>query len=133
MGSRKTGKGVDQVYAAASAWVEHALKADTSLFDLGQSIWTAPGLKELRERFLDRPDYGSGGFYDKLQQLEDSPPEAYQLMAEVLYAQFLIIWHTGMRAAASGSRSNGCWAGERRHEPYPIIWLKAWRRGWHGA
>ena len=100
MGSRKTGEGFDKVYTAASTWVEHALNADDSLFDPGNSIWTAAGLKELRDRFLDRPDYGSGGFYNQLrQQLEDSPPEVYQLMAEVLYAQFLIIWHTGMRAA----------------------------------
>ena len=100
MGARKTGEGFDRVYAAASTWVERALKADDSLFDPGKALWTAAGLKELRERFLDRPDYGSGDFYDKLrQQLEDSPPEVYQLMAEVLYAQFLIIWHTGMRAA----------------------------------
>ena len=100
MGSRKTGEGFDKVYTAASTWVERALKADDSLFDPGRAIWTAAGLKGLREQFLDRPDYGSGGFYDKLrQQLEDSPPEIYQLMAEVLYAQFLIIWHTGMRAA----------------------------------
>ena len=101
MGSRKTGEGFDKVYAAAFTWVEHALKADASLFDPGKSIWTAAGLKELRERFLDRPDYGSGGFYDKLrQQLEDSPPEIYQLMAEVLYTQFLVVWHTGMGVAA---------------------------------
>ena len=101
MGSRKTGEGFDKVYAAASTWVEHALKADDSLFDPGKAIWTAAGLKELRERFLDRPDYGSGGFYDKLrQQLEDSPPEVYQLMAEVLYTQFLVVWHTGMGVAA---------------------------------
>ena len=101
MGSRKTGEGFDKVYAAASAWVERALNADGSLFDPGKSIWTTAGLQQLRERFLDRPDYGSGGFYDKLRhQLEDSPPEIYQLMAEVLYTQFLVVWHTGMGAAA---------------------------------
>ena len=92
MGSRKTGEGFDKVYTAASAWVERALKANDSLFDPGKSIWTAAGLQQLRERFLDRPDYGSGNFYDKLQQqMEDSPPEVYQLAAEVLYTQFLVI------------------------------------------
>ena len=101
MGSRKTGEGFDKVYAAAATWVERVLSADDSLFAPGKAIWTAAGLKELRERFLDRPDYGSGDFYDKLrQQLEDSPPEVYQLMAEVLYAQFLVVWHTGMGADA---------------------------------
>ena len=101
MGSRKTGEGFDKVYAAASAWVERALKADDSLFDPGKSIWTAAGLQQLRERFLDRPDYGSGNFYDKLrQQLEDSPPEVYQLVAEVLYTHFLVIQPTTMGAIA---------------------------------
>ena len=101
MGSRKTGEDFDKVYAAAPAWVERALKADDSLFYPGNSIWTAAGLQQLRERFLDRPDVGSGGFYDKLrQQLEDSPPEVYQLMAEVLYTHFLVVWHTTMGAAA---------------------------------
>ena len=105
MGSRKTGEGFDKVYAAASAWVERALKADDSLFDPGKPIWTAAGLQQLREHFLDRPDYGSGSFYDKLQQqLEDSTPEVYQLMAEVLYTQFLIVWLTTMRAAAKQQR-----------------------------
>ena len=105
MGARKTGEGFDRVYAAAATWVEYALKADDSLFDPGKAIWTAAGLQELRKRFLDRPDYGSGGFYNQLrQQLEDSPPEVYQLMAEVLYAQFLIIWHTGMGAATKRQR-----------------------------
>ena len=100
MGSRKTVDGVEKVYAAASTWVERALKADDSLFNQGTPVWSKALLGELRERFLDRPDVGSGGFYDKLrQQLEGSPPEVYQLMAEALYAQFLIIGREGMRGA----------------------------------
>ena len=100
MGSRKTVDGVEKVYTAASTWVERALKADDSLFNPGTPVWSKALLGELRERFLDRPDVGSGGFYDKLrQQMEGSPPEVYQLMAEALYAQFLIIWREGMRGA----------------------------------
>ena len=100
MGSRKTVDGVEKVYTAASTWVERALKADDSLFNQGTPVWSKALLGELRERFLDRPDVGSGGFYDKLrQQLEGSPPEVYQLMAEALYAQFLIIGREGMRGA----------------------------------
>ena len=93
MGSRKTGAGLERVYAAAGTWVERALGADDSLFTPGTPIWSTAWLGELRRRFLDRPDQGEGGFYGKLRtQLEGSPPEVYQLMAEVLYAQFLIIW-----------------------------------------
>ena len=98
MGSRKAGDASDQVYAAAATWVECALRAEDSLFTPGVSIWSADNLQELRKRFLDRPDYGAGSFYDRLQQqLENSPAEVYQLMAELLYVHFLIVWRTGMR------------------------------------
>ncbi len=101
MGSRKTIPGVENVYSAAQKWVECALQDDGSLFTPGKPIWTKELLGELRERYLNQPDVGEGGFYDKLkQQLEGSPPEVYQLMAEVLYAQFLIIWKEGMGQSA---------------------------------
>ena len=91
MGSRRTGQDSENVYAAAKAWVDRALRADDSLFTPGNPIWSSENLAELRERFLDRPDYGSPPFYDQLrQQLENSPPEVYQLMGEVLYVHFLI-------------------------------------------
>ena len=98
MGSKKTRGTCDQVYAAAATWVECALRAPDSLFTPEVSIWSSDNLRELRERFLDRPDYGTGNFYDRLhQQLEDSPGTVYQLMAELLYVHFLIVWHTGMK------------------------------------
>ena len=57
--------------------------------------------------FPARP-LGGGGFYDKLrQQLEDCSPEAYQLMAEALFVQFLIhlAWSdgTGRQAKPGGA------------------------------
>ena len=97
MGSKKTGEGLETVYASTAIWVDRALRADDSLFTPRRPIWSSQGLGELRRRFLDRPDEGEGGFYDKLKtQLEGSPPEVYQLMAEALYAQFLVIWKGGM-------------------------------------
>ena len=93
MGTRITG--AETVYVAAEAWVERALRSDDSLFTPGERIWTSVWLGELRQRFLDRPDQSKGrSFLDKLErQLENSPPAAYQLMAEVLYVYFLIV-HT---------------------------------------
>ena len=105
MGSRLRVDGVENVYEAARAWVDRALRADDSLFTPGKPIWTSESLRELRERFLDRPDEGAGTFYDKLRtQLAGSPPEVYQLMGEVLYAHFLIIWRSGMRQGTKKSR-----------------------------
>ena len=92
MGSRKTHEGAERVYAAAQLWVERALRRDDSLFTPGRAIWTRELLAELRERFLDGPSYPEGNFFDKLEKLlADSPPNVYQLMAEVLYLHFLII------------------------------------------
>ncbi|MCY3850846.1 MAG: AAA family ATPase [Acidimicrobiaceae bacterium] len=91
-------EGVENVYAAADLWVERALRDDDSLFTPGAPIWTLSRLRELRERFLDRPDEGAGSFEDKLrEQLEGSPPEVHQLMAEVLYAHLLIISRNSMK------------------------------------
>ena len=96
MGSRKTGGGVENVYKAADLWVERALRTDDSLFTPGVPIWSRRWLGELRERFLDRPDVAGDSFMQKLErQLETCLPEIYQLMGEVLYVHFLIIWTTG--------------------------------------
>ena len=93
MGSRKTHKGVEKVYAAAEAWVNRALRSDDSLFTPGKPIWTRELLGELHQRFLNQPDEGSDSFLQKLEgQLANSPPEVYQLMGEVLYFHFLIVW-----------------------------------------
>ncbi len=93
MGSRKTHEGVEKVYAAAEAWVDRGLRDDDSLFTPGRLIWTRKWLEQLRERFLDQPDESRDSFLVKLErQLAGSPPEVYQLMAEVLFVHFLIVW-----------------------------------------
>ena len=107
MSSRKTHDGADKVYAAAQKWVDCALRSDGSLFTPGKQIWTSKGVGKLREQFLNQPDPGEGSFYDKLrQQLEGSPPEVYQLMGELLYVHFLIIWPASMRGDTKEDRIN---------------------------
>ena len=92
MSSRRTGNGVENVYAAAELWVERALRADDSLFTPGKAIWSSGWLGELRDRFLEQPDVSGDDFYAKLErQLAGSPPEVYQLMGEALFVHFLII------------------------------------------
>ena len=93
MGTRLAG--AETVYAAAAAWVDRGLTRDDSLFTPGTAIWTGEWIDELHRRFLERPDESAGeSFLDKLeQQLEGASPEAYQLMAEMLYAHLLIV-HT---------------------------------------
>ncbi len=91
MGSRRTW--ADNVYRAASKWVDSALRTDDSLFTPGEPIWSSRWLGELHQRFLDNPDESGDKFLEKLErQLADSPPEVYQLMGEVLYIYFLIVY-----------------------------------------
>jgi MoxR-like ATPase len=105
MGAKKTIPSVENVYTVAGHWVECALRKDDSLFTPGKPIWSPALLQELRSHFLESPDLGEGGFYDKLrQQLGDCSPEAYQLMAEALFVQFLIIWHGQMGQDAKRSQ-----------------------------
>ena len=90
MGTRIVG--AETVYAAAAAWVDRGLRRDDSLFTPGRPLWASEWLGELRQRFLDSPDESPGTFFDRLErQLDGSSPEAYQLMAEVLYVHFLIV------------------------------------------
>ena len=84
--------GAQNVYAAAEAWVRRALRSDDSLFTPGRPIWTTEWLDELHRRFLDSPDVSATPFRDKLErQMAGSPPQAYQLMAEVLYVHFIVV------------------------------------------
>ena len=90
MDTRKAGR--QNVYAAAEAWVRRALRSDDSLFTPGRPIWTSEWLDELHRRFLDSLDVSDLSFWDKLErQLTGSPPEAYQLMAEVLYVHLIVV------------------------------------------
>ena len=105
MCARRTGNGVENVYATAAEWIDRGLVNDNSLFTPGTAIWTAERLGDLRRRFLDQPDDSNDDFYVKLErQLEGSPGEIYQLMAEVLFVHFLIIWEPSMRRETKQER-----------------------------
>ena len=137
MGAKKTIPSVENVYTVAGHWVECALRKDDSLFTPGKPIWSPALLQELRSHFLERPDLGEGGFYDKLrQQLEDCSPEAYQLMAEALFVQFLIIWHGQMGQDAKRSQVEACFilgSSGVRHSRPPGGWTDPWHRGEYGS
>ena len=105
MGSRRTGEGHEKVYAAGRQWVERALREEGSLFTPGKEIWSIQWLEEIRDRFLNRPDESGGSFYEKMKmQLAGSPPEVFQLMSEVLYIHFLIVWEGAMKGSTKKRR-----------------------------
>ncbi len=97
MSSRKAGDGQERVYAAAGKWVDRALRTDDSLLTPGEPIWSRRWLGELRSRFLDKPDEWRGAdFFAKLKRLlAGSPAEVYQLMGEVLFVSYLVVFHRG--------------------------------------
>lgn len=122
MSARKTDNGVEQVYAAAQQWVRCALESDDSLFTPGKPIWTPELLGELHQRFLNQPDEGKENTFQKLErQLAGSPPEAYQLMAEVLYFQYLI--HYSIKGETKRERVSRVlqWSGQEVTIPADLV------------
>ena len=98
----------EYTYAAATEWVNRALRYQDSLFTPGKAIWTAELLSELRTRFLDRPDDTKDPFYDKVRrQLAGSEPDVFQLMAEVFYFVSLIVWRGQFKATTKLDRIKG--------------------------
>jgi len=105
--SRSLDEGTERIYVAAQQWVDRALRADDSLFTPGEPIWSSQWLGELRERFLNQPDEAADSFYAKLErQLQDSPPEVYQLMGEALYMHLLFVHESSMKGTTKRTQIN---------------------------
>lgn len=72
------------------------LGADDSLLTPGAPVWTIHHLEELTKDYVDKPELGAGGFFEKLRvQLGGSSAAAIQLFAEVLILQALPIINLG--------------------------------------
>lgn len=77
------------IVAATRQWVERSLIADNSVF-VDETIGTLENYNQLDRYYVQRPDEGSGSFYEKLEsQLAPASPGARKLMAELLWALFL--------------------------------------------
>ncbi len=124
MGKTGTDEALESVYAAASRWVDRALRADDSLFTPDEPIWSSRWLRELRNRYLNHPDESSDDFYTKLKrQLEGSPAEVYQLMAELLYIHFLIVYQESMKGSTKRERINRVlgWSDKDTAIPHDLV------------
>ncbi|GEM_PF-680799 len=95
---RVTNPDAERVYAAAQRFIDHALRADDSLFTPGTAIWTPAVLDDLHRRSVEQSEESSDTFEAKLRrQLRgemlsppvDAPPETYQLAGELLYLHYL--------------------------------------------
>ena len=84
------------VEAVGRRLIEAGLGDDRSLLTPGERIWTLDKLDELKRDYIDKPDYGSEGFFAKLQrQLDDASPAAVQLYGELLILNILPITNVG--------------------------------------
>lgn len=76
--------------------IDSAFEQDGSLLTPGQPIWTTGHLAELQHDYVDRPDLGSGGLIEKLdEQLATTSSGAVQLFAELLILNVLPISNLG--------------------------------------
>lgn len=76
--------------------IEAGLGGDGSLLTPGETVWTLANLDELEREYVDKPDTGGDGFFDKLKrQLADASPAAVQLFAELLILNMLPIINLG--------------------------------------
>ena len=74
------------IIVATHEWVERCLIQDGSVFSEEQ-LSTLENFNALDKYFVQRPDDGSGNFYEKLEsQLSPAAPNVRKLMAEVLWA-----------------------------------------------
>ncbi len=84
------------VEAVGRRLIEVGLSSDGSLLTPGEPIWTLPHLDELERDYVDKPDTGGGGFFEKLQgQLAGASPAVVQLFVELLILNVLPISNVG--------------------------------------
>ncbi|WP_396617309.1 AAA family ATPase [Lysobacter soli] len=100
------------IVAAARQWVQTCLVGDGSIFEGGE-VSTAANFDALDLYFVQRPEAGSGSFYEKLKtQMADAPPSARKLMSEVLWALFLFPSNITEETKRDGVVQVWNWSGE---------------------
>ena len=94
---------------AAEKWKQQCLLDGGSLFS-EESLWTRENFNQLRIHFVENLDKGSGNFYEKLaQQLEQAPPEAKRLWAEMTWVLFLIVYRGMLKPETKRAQIKQVW------------------------
>lgn len=103
------------ILGAAERWREVALLGEGSVLT-DKRVWTAAGLDALDQHFVQNLDEGEGTFLEKLQhQLAESPPQAKQLAAEMMWLMYLC--PSGTRPSHKRKVLEEIWAWSK--EPFP--------------
>ncbi|MDQ1307650.1 MAG: 5-methylcytosine-specific restriction enzyme, partial [Actinomycetota bacterium] len=84
------------VEAVGRRLIEVGLGGEGSLLTPGEPVWTSANLDALERDYVDKPDTGGDGFFDKLKrQLAGASPAMVQLFAELLILNVLPIINVG--------------------------------------
>jgi 5-methylcytosine-specific restriction protein B len=111
----------DRTIAAAAEWRDRCLIQDRSIL-ADASLWTAPVLDELDERFVRRIDTSQDKFQVKLRrQLAEASPLACQLAAEMLWLMNLFPSNIGPDAKRAAVTDAWSWSGEELPQDHPML------------
>lgn len=111
----------DRTLAAAAEWRDRCLVQDRSIF-ADASLWIAPVLDELDERFNRQLDASKDKFQVKLgRQLAEGSPLACQLAAEMLWLMNLFPSNIGPDAKRAAVREAWSWSGQELPQDHPLL------------
>jgi hypothetical protein len=106
------------VIEAAARWRDRCLLDDGSVLSDAKRLWTLENLVHLERHFVDNPDDGEGGFFDKLEeQLSPAPAAAKQLAAELLWLLYLGVSEGAIRGGTKRLQIRRVW--EWSGDPLP--------------
>lgn len=109
------------ITAIGRQWVARCLVGDGSMFGT-VPISDADNFDALDRFFVQRPDAGSGSFYEKLEaQLHGAPPGSIKLMAELLWALFLFPSNIGPETKREGIVQTWGWSGDPLDPAHPLL------------
>ncbi len=87
------------ILEASERWRDDCLLGEGSIFT-SEALWTHPNAESLQKYYSHNLDLGDGDFFQKFEgQLEEAPPAAAKLAAEILWVMYLIVSKTASSAA----------------------------------
>ena len=87
MARRRNWRDLSPTLDAATAWIDHCLIKDGSVFSPSENIWAPENIEEFRAAFVDNLDESSDSFITKLKrQLSNCSANTKKLASEMLWA-----------------------------------------------
>ena len=112
---------VEPVLDAASRWIQRCLVEDGSVLS-ERPLWTEQCIEETHAAYVEHPDEGDAGFYDKLHnQLESASSDAKCLMAESLWVLMLFQSNIGAEKKRESIALVWGWSGRALNEGQPML------------